>query len=310
MSKNFDRVLDFVERNVASSLYMLHPDIKSKTSEIRIRVNKPLSITYENENRFINIDGNISKEVPQNAVIISKKSIDESFMLICNNSVYAYEQELANAFVTLENGGRVGIFGEAVYDGNKITAYKNITSLNYRIPREIIGCAEPIKDILLSSRGTIICGPPASSKTTMLRDAIRLLSSDSLGYKRVAVVDSRNEIAAIYNGKISMDLGLTSDVISLSSVKTGIETAIRVMNPEYITLDDILTNDEVEALVSGTRCGVKLIATMHTGSIEEMYQKKTLKTLFENDAVEYIAFIKKAGDAPDVIKILKENINC
>ena len=303
MSISFNKTIEYISGEAATLLYMLDDNIKSKTSEIRLRVDKPICITCEDKTYFISVDGRVADDVPHNPLIVTKIMMQECYMLICNNSVYAYEQELSNGFVTLKNGGRVGIFGEAVYDDEKITAYKNIYSLNYRIPREIIGCARPISDVLSVAKGIIICGPPSSSKTTVLRDAIRMLSSNENGYKRVAVVDARNEISATHNGKISMNLGITSDVINIPSTEHGIEMAIRVMNPQYIAVDEILSDLEMRALIKSAKCGVKIIATMHVGDSEEIAHKKNIKILTQNDVIDYAVFIKHPNAKPKIIKL-------
>ena len=148
MSKSFNKTIEYMDGKVASLLYILNDEIKSNTCEIRLRVNRPLCITLDNNTYFVGLDGKISPTIPNNPFIPDKNVMQTSYMLICNESVYAYENELANAFVTLENGSRVGIFGEAIFNNDVITAYKNITSLNYRIPREIIGSAIQLIDIL------------------------------------------------------------------------------------------------------------------------------------------------------------------
>ena len=303
MSKSFNKTIEYISSGIATLLYMLDDETKSKTTEIRLRVNKPLCITYMNKSFFISVDGKIGSVVPSNPFLPSKSIMQECYMMICNNSVYAHEQELSQGFVTLEHGARVGVFGEAIYDAGRITAYKNITSLNYRIPREILGYANSIIEVLRIANGIIICGPPSSSKTTLLRDAIRLLSSCECGYKRVTVVDARNEISAVHNGKIGMNLGVVSDVLNISSTELGIEMAIRVMNPEYIAVDEIVSNDELNALLKAAKCGVKLISTLHIGSVDEIHSKKNIKILLENEAIDYAVFINHPNAQPKIIKL-------
>ena len=306
MSANFNRTIEFLDSKTATVLYMLKDEIKSKTSEIRLRVNKPLCITYENKSYFISTNGEAYLTVPDNPFIPDVYIMESTYMLICNNSVYAHEKELSKGFVTLDNGSRVGVFGEAIFNNGEISAYKNITSLNFRIPREIIGCANPLRSILYDANGVIICGPPSSSKTTILRDTIRMLASEECGYKRVSVIDARNELSAVLNGNVCMNLGITSDVINVSSTNLGIETAIRVMNPQYIAVDEIMSEEELNALIKGAKCGVKLIATLHSGSIEDIYKKKSVELLFNNNAIDYAVYIRKPKDEPKIIKLTKE----
>lgn len=303
MSANFNKTIEYISSKAAALLYMLDEIIKNKTTEIRLRVDKPLCITCEDKPYFISVDGKALSTVPKNPFLIDKTMLQECYMFICNNSVYAHEQELSNGYVTLQNGARVGIFGNAVFNNDKITAFKDITSLNYRIPREFIGCARPISDVLRVARGVIICGPPSSSKTTLLRDSVRMLASGECEYKRVSVIDARNEISALQNGKIGMNLGNTCDVINIPSTDRGIEMAIRVMNPQYIAVDEILSDSELNALIKAAKCGVKLIATMHVGDEQEILKKKSVQVLINNDAVDYAVFIKYPSASPIIIKL-------
>ena len=308
MSRNFDGVLNYISGETAALLYMVDRQIKNKTSEIRLRADKSLALTVEGKNYFLNKRGMLLDKVTNDCCFIEKAKLNESYMLVCNNSVYAHEEELSKGFVTLPNGSRVGIFGETVYSCGRITAYKNITSLNYRIPRQIIGCALPIKNIAETSKGVIICGPPASSKTTTLRDLVRMLADGECnGYKRVCVIDSRNEISAVCNGKSTMDLGECCDILNIPDTEIGIETAIRVMNPEYIAVDEIMSEREIQALIRGINCGVKLILTAHVGEEEEIFQKESIKRLVKAGGIEDAIFIKSTFATPKLIKLNRVN---
>ena len=61
--------------------------------------------------------------------------------LICENSIYSYQNQIAEGFVTVSGGHRVGISGSCVIENQKVINIKHINSLNIRIARQILGCS-------------------------------------------------------------------------------------------------------------------------------------------------------------------------
>lgn len=96
----------------------------------------------------------------------------------------------------------------------KVININYISSLNFRIARQIIGCSDKLISYIVSSKNeianTLIVSSPGGGKTTILRDLVRNISN--LG-KSVGVVDERGEIASMYRGIPQNDLGLRTDVI-------------------------------------------------------------------------------------------------
>jgi len=68
--------------------------------------------------------------------LVTKQDVIKTFQLISNYSVYAFEEEIKNGFITLKGGHRVGIGGKVLYGKNGVEKIKNISSLNIRIARE------------------------------------------------------------------------------------------------------------------------------------------------------------------------------
>ena len=123
-----------------------------------------------------------------------------------------YVSELARGFVTLPGGHRAGICGEAALDKSGSRTVRYISSVNLRVASEHIGCSREITAALFHDGlcGALIAGPPCSGKTTLLRDMARLLSSEPYG-KKVAVVDERGEMAAMYRGEPRNRIGTFSE---------------------------------------------------------------------------------------------------
>ena len=86
-----------------------------KLQEIRLRVQAPLLIRYGNREYYIDRDGAIQKE-KENAYIVSKPDIKETVEYISNYSLYAYEEEIRQGFITVQGGHRVGMAGKVVME--------------------------------------------------------------------------------------------------------------------------------------------------------------------------------------------------
>ena len=72
--------------------------------------------------------------------IITKEEIRETMEYISNYSLYAYEQELKQGFITIEGGHRVGMAGQVIMEEGKIKSLKYISSINIRVSHEVKSC--------------------------------------------------------------------------------------------------------------------------------------------------------------------------
>lgn len=249
--------------------------INDKTEEIRLRAGRPLSVKQSSGCFFVTAFGHLSKS-SLNAITITKNDIEICVNLLCNSSVYAYEDEIKNGYITLSSGHRIGISGDAVTEDGKIRFINNISGLNFRIAHEIKGCADSIvRDVYNNSsvRNTLIISPPGSGKTTLLRDLARTISN--LG-KNVSILDERGEISATSNGMPGFDIGAFSDVLQGCSKALGIPMLLRSMAPDIIITDELGGEADFLAIDDAKKRGVNIIATMHAKSIKDL-DEKTLK---------------------------------
>ena len=125
----------------------------------------------------------------------------------------------------------------------------------------------------------MLLGAPGAGKTTLLRDVIRLLS-DRHG-RRVCVVDDRQEIAACLDGMPQFDLGGNTDVLSGAPKGKSMELLLRSMNPQWIALDEITAEEDIQAILRASYCGVKFLATAHAGSRQELFSRPLYRRLME-----------------------------
>ena len=258
--------------------------------EIRIRINRPIVIKY-----------NMNFEILD--YVIKTDDIQEIMQYITENSVYSYQNQICEGFITLKGGHRVGISGNVAMENEKVRNINYIFSLNFRIAKQIIGASEKILNKVYNDGiiyNTLIVSPPGGGKTTILRDLIRVLSS----YKTIGVVDERGEIAAMYKDNLQNDLGLNVDVLNNIKKSIGIKMLIRSMSPDLICADEIGTKEDIEAIKYAVTSGVNGVFTAHGETINKINQNPILKDLIEDKLIDQIILLNKN----DRQKIIVEKI--
>lgn len=288
-AEKFDQAAGYTPDRIKGLLLRLSPEEKARVSEIRLRANRPITVTYADRQR------QITAKEPSN---VSPFELENFYNRLCGYSVYAHQNELKNGYLTVLGGHRAGICGRAVYDNGEITGFKSISSVNLRIARQFKGAADGI--VGFADKGILIAGPPSSGKTTVLRDAVRQISDCG---SRVALIDTRDEIASMVDSVATNDVGMNTDVLTGITKSDGIETAIRALNPQIIAFDELFGNREVELMEYGLYCGVSFIATIHIGEVSQIKIKPTLERLLNSGAIQYLAFYKAIAALPRIYRI-------
>lgn len=235
--------------------------------------------------------------------LTTENDLHEMVTYLSRYSLYAFEEELKNGYITIEGGHRIGIGGQVSMQGGEIAGMNYIRFLNIRIAREVPGCAVGAVTYLLEGEqlcNTLVLSPPGIGKTTFLRDCIRLLSNGvmtSRGY-RICVIDERSEIAASYRGIPQNDVGRRTDVYDRCPKNPGMVMALRAMNPELIAVDELGTLRDYEAVRQVMYCGCKILGTMHAKDMEELEQKETMRKWVAQELFErYIVLgFQQSGD--------------
>lgn len=245
-------------------------------------------------------------------------SEDLKFMMakVSNYSLYAFEEEIKQGYITLKGGHRVGLAGECAISNGEVRTIKNISSLNIRICREIIGSSNKIMNLITNNNrvyNTLIVSPPKCGKTTILRDIAKNISNGmykiNLSGKKVTIVDERSEIAACYNGVPQMNVGIRTDILDNCLKKSGMIMAIRSLSPEVLICDEIGTKGDLEALNMAFNSGVNVIVTVHGYDIADVYGRAVFKDLIDNCILERIILLsnrKGAGTIEKVYKVSRE----
>lgn len=209
--------------------------IADDLEEIRIRVGKPMILKFSNKEIIVRY-------------IVTTEEILKIMQMVCDNSIYTYQNQICNGFITIKGGHRIGVTGNAIFKEHKVSNINYISSLNFRIAKQIIGASKHVLKYVLDTEensiyNTLIVSPPGAGKTTVLRDLIRVISTgeEKISYRgiTVGVVDERGEIAAMNKGIIENDLGIRTDVIDNVPKDLGMTMLVRSMAPQVIVADEI-----------------------------------------------------------------------
>lgn len=313
-----DEIIDLFSNNLRSHLKELTISQKKSISEIRLKVGKPLILNFSNRDfLFVNTDCSTSKIISKNTLFVGKEDIDETFNKMCNYSIYSFQNEIRNGFVTLKGGYRVGICGTAVFEGQIISNIKNISSINVRIPYEIVDMdIENYSMFLDKFKGILVVGPPCSGKTTILRYFSKLFSSvHNNKLMQVSVIDERGELSGTYKGVSQNDLGF-SDILNCYKKSIGINHSIRSLSPDIIICDEIFKED-IPAIKYGVNSGVKFIASIHAENEVELLRKPFIGELLKINAFDKFIFLYGKDNPSKIKKILDinelfalERLNC
>ena len=288
--KNIDEILRYFPNKIYQiffNLFQENSKIAEELQEIRMRAERPIILKLRERDLILQYN-------------ITQTEILQIVERLCENSIYAYKNQICEGFITVKGGHRIGLTGSCVIENGKIINVKHISSLNFRIAREVLNCSTRVLREVIdienkSIYNTILVAPPGKGKTTMLRDIIRRLSNgiDEINFKgkTCGVVDERGEIAAMYKGIPQNDVGIRTDIIENVEKNQGIHMLIRTMAPEIIACDEIVSKEDVEAIHYAPYSWVKGIFTMHGKNIEDIKNNKQIYELIENREIQKVVFL-------------------
>ena len=189
-------------------------------------------------------------------------------------------QTMSRGYLTAPGGHRIGLGGQVVVDRGQATGFREVDSLCIRVARDLPDLGKPFAGLPGS---VLILGPPGAGKTTLLRDLCRQISQK----ETVAVVDERGELfpTGFYSGR-------RTDVLTGCSKQYGLEMVLRTMGPGCIAVDEITQEADCIALMQSSWCGVRILATAHAASLDDLKRRPIYKALWETKIFDAVVIMR------------------
>lgn len=270
--------------------------------EIRLRENAYTTCLYGGSWYFLGKSGLDNREF--NALKVNENQLNRIVQKASSNSLYTVSNELKKGYITFKNGIRIGVCGSVVFDDcGLIKTISKITSLCIRVPHLIEGTSckifntlnlkEQLKNILILSHAG--CG-----KTTILKDIALRLSKNN--QNNVVIIDEKDEFSAL-KGQ-----GLYLDVITNISKFSGINYAIRNLNPKVIITDEIGFKEDYDAILKASVMGCHIICSKHGESLEDIKNDLDFNNLLQKQVFDYLVILNSQEGKGSVKAIYDKNL--
>lgn len=286
------QIIPYLAPNVKELLTNLPSAYQNQLEEIRLRLGKPLCLHLMKSETFITGSGRLTRQAEE-GYLVQADDITRTLAAISGNSIYALDEELRRGFITIKGGHRVGLAGKTIVENGQIRSMKDFSSLNIRIAREIPGCGGKLVGQILDDYGlpynTLIISPPKCGKTTILRDIARQLSREL----NVVIIDERSEIAGCFQGEPQLDVGPRADVLEGCPKALGMVMAIRALSPQVIVTDEIGRYEDTEAIEECLNAGVRIIATAHASSLEDLKRRPVIQEIFKQQSFQIVVILSR-----------------
>lgn len=257
--------------------------------ELRIRVGRPARVLGEKNH--------ILRWTPD------AEGCRQVLLRLCRQSLYAYGAELADCYITLAGGFRVGLTGRMAGEEERPHLVEPM-GFNIRLAREIRGCADGLMPLLWGKDGpksALLISPPGAGKTTLLRDAARQLSERGAA---VCIADERRELAGCDGGVPTLDVGPCTDVLEGCRKARALRLMLRGMAPQVLVTDELSGPEDAGAVLDASGCGVRVLASAHASSLEDLKRRRDIYALVEAGCFQRVVVLRRSAGRPPELKLL------
>lgn len=303
--KDFLNAISLLPENYKSILSNIPEKLATEIKEIRFRNGEPITLNTKNEVYYITVNGMITVSFSEGLIKTDEKDLQEIVFSLSRRSLHTYQDMIAKGFIPLRNGCKAGVAGRAVMKNGSVYSVSSFNSVNIRVSREFYGCScDLLSKIGMDCTSFLIVGAPLSGKTTLIRDLCRYFSGGNvLNPLKTAIIDERDEIASRSFG-VGADVGVHTDVLTLYPKAVGTEIAVRTLSPDIIVLDEIGTDEEAKAMLSGMNSGVSFIATAHGSSFEEVLRRPNIKRLVNAKVFQKVVVLEGKNEPCKVKELI------
>lgn len=284
MIKAFEEAASFLTQKFRGAAQKLSLEEKRNVREFRLRAGVGFSVFVNGTEKML-------------SGFVTAEDISDVLELATESSLHCARINLAQGFVTVRGGHRVGLCGTVVKASDGVSGIRELSSVSIRIAKEIKGMSDGVYDAVMQNgvfRNTLIVAPPGSGKTTLLRDLVRSLSDRGI---RISLVDERGEIAAKYRGVPQLDVGGCTDVLDGIDKARGSMMLLRSMTPDIIAMDEISDEEDCRAVKSIFGCGSGILATAHGKNLTELLRRDAYHELFDMKVFECVITLGKDGNS-------------
>ena len=268
--------------------------------ELRLRVNCPLKACYFGKWYYVTTSGLDNSE--NKSIIISQNVIDKIILKASNNSLYTVSEQIKKGYITLKNSIRIGLCGDAVFENGLVTNFTKITSLCIRVPHLVKANFLINKlNIFDNPCNLLILSSPGKGKTTLLKDLAIEYSKNAT--KNVVIVDEKNEFRCLQNIKLNLDIIYQIDKF------TGINYAVRNLNPDIIITDEIGLLDDYNAIFKAHISGCTIICSKHASNLKELLKDTNLLSILQKKVFDYFIFLSDTKGKGTIESIYDKNLN-
>lgn len=269
--------LQKLQKILPSSLFFLLSERSEPPEELRMRVGHPVILKQYGKCALTHL-------------VCTEDLMKETLSCCTNRSFYSHSDTILEGYIALPGGIRAGVCGKAICHEGKILSVKDISFFSIRIPRPVLGVANPLFTVLRSTnfqKGMLLYSPPGIGKTTVLRELTRTLASPP-HLLSIALLDQRGELSAGLENCPSLSVYL------YYPKEKALSVALRTAAPDLVILDEI-GKEECSGLAECGKGGVAVIASAHAANHRELLARPGIAALLQAGMFDYLVGIRRTG---------------